>query len=735
MSGHEHHDHAGHDHAGHDHAGHDHAGHDHAGHDHSGHDHGFDTPPAAATQPAGGGRDHAGHDHADHAGHDHHDHSGHAGHDPLKFRKLFWICLALTVPAVVFSTGLQDILGLGGPRFPGSEWIPAVFGTAIVVIGGRIFLVGAWHELRAKSPGMMTLISLAIVVSFGYSLAVMLGLPGMDFWWELATLVTIMLLGHWIEMSAVHGAQNALGELAKLLPDQAEVLQGGEPLTVSRAELAVGDRVLVRPGAAIPADGEVVEGEAEVDESLLTGESVPVGKHPGDAVVAGSLASGSLTVRVTRTGGDTALAGIMRLVADAQASRSPAQLLADRAAALLFYVALGAALVTLAVWWLLRPDDPSFVLERVVAVLVIACPHALGLAIPLVAQLSTAIGARRGILIRSRSALEEAKDVDVVLFDKTGTLTAGRQTLARVVPAEGVDEADALALAAAVEARSEHPIGRAIVEGAREASAAVPTASGFRALPGRGAVATVDGRELAVASSRYVTERGIQLEHELVHAGRAAGSEGSTTVFLVEGAEGEEHVLALFAIADQVRPESADAVRALRADGVRVAMLTGDSHVVAQHVATELGITEVRAEVLPEQKAEVVASLQEGGAARVAMVGDGINDAPALARADLGIAIGAGTDVAIESAGVVLASSDPRGVADTITLSRASYRKMLQNLWWAAGYNAVGIPLAAGVLAGVGFLMPPALAAVLMSASTVIVALNAQLLRRIRFRR
>ncbi|WP_246139991.1 copper-translocating P-type ATPase [Protaetiibacter larvae] len=641
----------------------------------------------------------------------------------------------MTVPTVVFSTGLQDILGLAGPRFPGSEWIPAVFGAAIAAIGGRIFLQGAWAELRGRAPGMMTLISLAIVVAFGYSVAVMFGLPGMDFWWELATLITIMLLGHWIEMAAVHGAQNALGELAKLLPDEAEVLRHGEPVRVARAELAAGDQVLVRPGSAIPADGVVLEGASEVDESLLTGESTPVDKAEGDPVVAGSISSGSLTVRVARTGGDTALAGIMRLVAEAQASRSPAQLLADRAAALLFYVAIGAAVITLGVWWLLRPDDPAFVIERVVAVLVIACPHALGLAIPLVAQLSTAIGARRGILIRDRAALEDAKDLDVVLFDKTGTLTEGRQALAGLVAAPGVGADDALALAAAVEARSEHPIGRALVDAAREGGLAVPRASGFRALAGRGAEATVDGRALAVASSRYVTEHGIRLDTELVHAGREAGADGATTVFLVETADGAERVLALFAIADRVRAESAEAVAALRARGIRVAMLTGDSHAVAGRVAAELGIEEVRAEVLPGQKAEVVAALQDEGAARVAMVGDGINDAPALARADLGIAIGAGTDVAIESAGVVLASSDPRGVADTVTLSRASYRKMLQNLWWAAGYNTVGIPLAAGVLAGVGFLMPPALAAGLMSVSTIVVALNAQLLRRIRFRR
>ena len=718
------HEQAGHDaHAGR--AGHEHDA--HAGHEHLAHD----AHPDHATRT-----DHATHTaHDSHTTHDSHAaHADHGAHSPERFRRLFWISLALTIPTVVFSHGLQDILGLHGPRFPGSEWIPAVFGLAIVAIGGRVFLQGAWGELRAKSPGMMTLISLAIVVSTGYSLAVLFGLPGMDFWWELATLVSIMLLGHWIEMSAVSGARDALGELAKLLPDTAEVLRDGTPVTVSRDALVVGDHVLVRPGAAIPADGTVFEGSAEVDEALLTGESTPVSKTEGDQVVAGAVSAGALTIEVTRTGGDTALAGIVRLVADAQASRSPAQLLADRAAALLFYVALGAAVITLAVWLLLRPDEPAFVIERVVAVLVIACPHALGLAIPLVAQLSTAIGARRGILIRDRAALEDAKDLDVVLFDKTGTLTEGRQALDHLVVASGVDEAEALGIAAAVEARSEHPIAHAIVAAAAERGVAVPKASDFTALPGRGAVARVGDASYAVASSRYVTERGIRLDTELVHAAREAGERGSTAVYLVAGDEGAEQVQALFTVADRIRPESAEAVSALREHGVRVVLLTGDAHAVAKSVASQLGIDEVKAEVLPGEKADVVAALQSGGATRVAMVGDGINDAPALARADVGIAIGAGTDVAIESAGVVLASSDPRGVADTVTLSRASYRTMLQNLWWAAGYNTIGIPIAAGALAGIGFLMPPALAAVLMSVSTVVVALNAQLLRRIRFR-
>ena len=665
------------------------------------------------------------HDHSGHEMGGMHDHSGHAGHDPAIFRRLFWICLGLTVPTLVFSTGLQDILGLPGPRFPGSLYIPAVFGTLVFLIGGRVFLRGAWDELRARTPGMMTLISLAILVAFGYSLAVTLGLRGMDFWWELSTLTVVMLLGHWIEMSAVMSAQNALGELAKLLPDQAELADGA---IVPVAQLQLGDLVVVRPGAAIPADGQVADGESEVDESLLTGESAPVKKAAGASVVAGSVnRSGSLTVTVTKLGDDTALAGVMKLVAEAQAGKSGAQLLADRAAAILFYVALGAAAITLLVWALIDPGDPAFVLERVVTVLVIACPHALGLAIPLVAQLSTAIGARRGILVRSRAALEDARNVDVVLFDKTGTLTEGRQGLTAMATAPGVDEAEALGLAAAVERRSEHPIGRAIVAAAGEGSVTVPRSSAFSALEGRGASATVDGRALVVASARLVNERGIRLDPVLVHAARDLSGQGATLVYLIDA----EKALALFALADVIRPESEEAVRMLRKRGVRVAMLTGDSHDVAAFVAGRLGIDEVFAEVLPGQKSDVVAKLQADGA-KVAMVGDGVNDAPALTRADLGIAIGAGTDVAISSAGVVLASSDPRGVADTLALSRASYRKMWQNLIWATGYNTVGIPLAAGVLAGVGFVLPPAVGAAVMSVSTIVVALNAQLLRRLR---
>jgi Cu2+-exporting ATPase len=577
---------------------------------------------------------------------------------------------------------------------------------------------------------MMTLISLAIVVALGYSLAVTLGLPGMDFWWELATLITIMLLGHWIEMSAVMGAQDALGELAKLLPDEAEMVHGDHVMTMPVSRLSVGDVVIVRPGGSIPVDGEVVDGESEVNEALLTGESAAVSKAVGSAVIAGSTnGSGSLQVRVTKVGGDTAIAGIMKLVADAQSSKSSAQLLADRAAALLFYVAVGAAVITLAVWWLIKPGDPSFVLERVVSVLVIACPHALGLAIPLVSQISTALGARNGILVKNRLALEEARRIDIVVFDKTGTLTTGSQGVAAVVAADGQSEADVLALAAAVESRSEHPIGRAIVAEAASRVVKVGKATKFAALPGRGVRAVVAGRELTIVSGRVLSEQALRLDPVLVHASREQGEGGATIVYLVEGTE----VLGMLALADTVRPESIDAVAELRGRGIRVAMLTGDSHRVGEWIAAQLGITEVFAEVLPAQKSEVVATLQAEGL-RVAMVGDGVNDAPALARADVGIAIGAGTDVAIESAGIVLASSDPRAVPALLTLSRATWRKELQNLFWATGYNAVGIPLAAGVAFGAGILLPPALAAVFMSASTIIVAANAQLLRLLKLR-
>ncbi|MCU1533903.1 MAG: heavy metal translocating P-type ATPase [Glaciihabitans sp.] len=672
----------------------------------------------------------SGHDaHAGHAEHDAHSgHGDHSHHDPAQFKRKFWISLALTIPTLVFSSGLQGILNLDGPRFPGSQFIPAIFGIALFIYGGWVFITGGVAEVRAKQPGMMTLISLAILVAFGYSLAVTLGLAGMDFWWELATLITIMLLGHWIEMSAIMGAQNALGELAKLLPDEADLVHGDYTMTVAVSSLAIGDHVLVRPGSRIPVDGEITDGESDVDESLLTGESAAVSKHVGDTVVAGSVnASGSVTVRVTATADGTAVAGIMKLVADAQASKSGAQVLADRAAGLLFYFALAAAVVTAVVWLLILPNNLNFVLERVVTVLVIACPHALGLAIPLVASISTAIGAKRGILVRNRSALEEARRIRVVLFDKTGTLTQGRQGVSDIVTVDGTDEDELLRLAASVEAASEHPVARAIVAAAAERGLKLQKSTRFAALAGRGAQAKVDGRMLTVASARVASERGIHIDPELVNAARDAGSEGKTAVFVLDG----DSVVAMIAVADVLRPESAEAVAGLKARGIRVAMLTGDSQGVANWVARQLGIDEVYAEVLPGEKGDVVRKLQQGGTL-VAMVGDGVNDAPALALADVGIAIGAGTDVAIETAGVVLASSDPRGVLATLRLSEATYRKMLQNLFWATGYNVIGIPLAAGVLFGGGILLSPALGAAFMSISTIVVALNAQLLRRLK---
>ena len=678
-------------------------------------------------------------DHSMHEHHEHvstgsttgeHDHSAHdhSAHDPNQFKRKFWISLALTIPTLVFSTGLQDILGLTGPRFAYSDFIPAVFGTALFFYGGLVFLRGAVAELRAKKPGMMTLISLAILVAFGYSIAVLFGFAGMDFWWELATLITIMLLGHWVEMSAVMGAQNALGELAKLIPDEADMVHGDHVMPVAVSSLTVGDHVLVRPGAAVPVDGVVIDGESDVDEALLTGESVDVQKKARDLVVAGSInRSGSLTIEVTKTGSDTALAGVMKLVADAQASKSAVQMLADRAASWLFYVALAAALITLAAWWLIDPSDPAFVIERVVTVLVIACPHALGLAIPLVAQISTAIAAKNGILVRSRSALEDARRIQVVLFDKTGTLTEGRQGVTAVVATDGHDADDVLARAAAVEAKSEHPIARAIVAEAKTRTLKVARSSKFTALAGLGAEATVAEQRVTVASQRHVTARGLSAPSDLVHAAQAARQAGAGYVFVVVDGQ----VIGMVTLSDVVRAESVEAVARLKKAGIRVAMLTGDSHAVAHSVADQLGIDEVFSEVLPGQKADVVAGLQEDST-RVAMVGDGVNDAPALARADVGIAIGAGTDVAIESAGIVLASSDPRAVLSTIKLSRATYRKMQQNLFWATGYNVVGIPLAAGVLFSAGILLSPALGALFMSVSTIVVALNAQLLRRLR---
>ncbi len=643
------------------------------------------------------------------------------------FKRPFWISLILTIPVLLYAELFQGLFGYTAPQFPGSAFLPFVLGSIIYWYGGWVFLTGAADELRGRQPGMMTLVALAISVAYFYSVAVTFGLVGgMPFYWELASLVTIMLLGHWMEMRAVNSAQSALNELAKLLPDQAERITADDRTeTVLASDLRAGDRVLVRHGASVPADGEVEAGESQVNESMITGESRPVGKQPGDEVIAGTVnGSGSLRVRITKTGEQTALAGIMRLVAQAQTSRSRAQALADRAAAWLVYVAIGVAIVTLITWVALRGFD-NYTLERVVTVLVVACPHALGLAIPLVLSISTMLSARNGILVSDRLALEEARNVTIVVFDKTGTLTKGEQGLVNSATAS-MDENEALALTAAIEGDSEHIIAKAIRAAAQERGLSLPTVQSFNALPGRGVQAIVNGRTLQVGGPRLLESEHVTLPETLAQQTRAWGERGQTVVYLLENST----TLAAFALADVIRPESRQALATLKAQGVRVAMLTGDSEDVARWVASELGIDTYFAQVLPEHKSDKIQQLQREGE-KVAMVGDGVNDAPALAQADVGIAIGAGTDVARASAGIVLVRNDPRDIARIIKLSKASYRKMVQNLWWAAGYNIIALPLAAGVLAGVGFVLPAWAGAGLMSLSTIIVAINAQTLRRL----
>jgi Cu2+-exporting ATPase len=656
-------------------------------------------------------------------------HGGHGGHadHAATFRDRFWLTLFLTIPVVVYSEMFQRILGYTAPRFPGSGWVSSGLGTLIFFYGGWPFLTGAISELRERQPGMMLLIGLAITVAFIASWATELGAVDLDFWWELAALIAVMLLGHWLEMRAVGQASGALEALAELLPDEAERLTDSGTETVPISALRVGDVVLVRPGARVPADGEIVEGSAEFDESLVTGESRPVPRSIGDRVVAGTVVTDSaVRIRVTAVGEETALAGIRRLVEAAQRSRSRAQALADRAAALLFYAATASAVITYLVWTLL--GDQRRAIERTVTVLVIACPHALGLAIPLVIAISTSLAARSGILVKDRLALERMREVNVVLFDKTGTLTTGRPTVTGVVPANS-DDAEVLRLAGAVEADSEHPLARAIVAAAREAGS-VQQARDFRSMTGRGVEASVDGHRLAVGGPSLLRERSMAVPGSIQSHVVDWTSRGATVLYLMD----ENSILGALALEDAIRPESRDAIRELKELGVEVAMITGDAKEVAEAVGRDLGIEQIYAEVLPENKDQAVAELQARGK-QVAMVGDGVNDAPALARADVGIAIGAGTDVAIESAGVVLVSDDPRAVVDVIRLSLASYRKMIQNLAWAAGYNVFAIPAAAGVFAWAGVTLAPAVGALLMSVSTIVVALNAQLLRRLRLGR
>ncbi|RAO32576.1 Cu(2+)-exporting ATPase [Micromonospora noduli] len=672
--------------------------------------------------------------HAGHGGHDGHD--KHAGHDPEMFRRKFWLSLVLTVPIVVTSHMVMEWFGYR-LDFPGVDWVGPVLGTVVFVYGGWPFLQGAVREVRDRAPGMMLLIAMAITVAYVASAATALGAFDLDFWWELAALVTIMLLGHWQEMKAIGQAQGALSALAALLPDDAERLDGdGQPERVRVSDLGVGDLVLVRPGGRVPADGRITDGRAELDESMITGESRPVGRDRGDRVVAGTVATdAAIRVRVEAVGEDTALAGIQRLVAQAQQSSGRAQVLADRFAAWLFYIATTAAAATLLIWTLIGNLDEAVV--RTVTVLVIACPHALGLAIPLVIALSTAVAAKGGILVKDRLALERMRTIDTVLFDKTGTLTRGEHVVVGVAATGGVSETDVLAVAAAVEADSEHPLARAIVTAAAQQGAR-RTATGFQSLTGRGVRADVDGVSYAVGGPALLRELDATAPGDLDEH-RAEWSRRGAAVLHLLRLDGEQaSVIGALALEDQIRPEARQAITDLRQQGIRkIVMITGDARPVAEAVAADLGFRpdedEVFAEVLPADKDEAVGALQRRGL-RVAMVGDGVNDAPALARADVGIAIGAGTDVAIESAGVVLASSDPRGVTGVIRLSRASYRKMIQNLAWAAGYNVVALPLAAGALAWAGVSLSPAVAAVLMSASTIVVALNAQLLRRVQLR-
>ena len=669
-----------------------------------------------------GSMSHAGHDmHGEHAGHG----VDHTGHE-MMFRTRFWWSLLLTAPVLLYSSALQSWLGFSMPAFPGSTWIPFIFSLAIFGYGGLPFLKMAVPEIQDRKPGMMTLISLAISVALVYSLLAQLTNLGEGFFWELVTLIDIMLLGHWLEMRSVRQASGALDELAKLMPDEAERIKAdGSTETISAASLQTGDLLLVRPGASVPADGEVIEGQSSLNESMITGESRPVKKSTGDKVIAGTInGDGSLRVRVTATGDETALAGIMRLVDQAQKSKSRTQLLADRAAGWLFYVALSVAALTTIVWIIATGFNVD-VLKRVVTVLVIACPHALGLAVPLVVAITTSLGARNGILVRDRLALEASRQIDVVVFDKTGTLTKGEFGVVGMKVINSWKEDDALALAAAIEGDSEHLIAQAIRQAAKEHNLSLPSVNDFEAIKGRGVQAKRDNETVYLGGPALLEKLELEPSSKISEFAKSAGEKAQSAIYLISNDE----VIAAFAVADVVRPESKQVVQRLHEMNVEVAMLTGDSRPVAGAVASDLGIDHIFAEVLPEHKDQKITELQQQGK-HVAMVGDGVNDAPALTRADVGIAIGGGTDVAIESAGLILVKSNPLDVVKIIALSRASYRKMIQNLWWAAGYNIIALPLAAGVLAPWGVNISPAFGALLMSLSTVIVAFNAQLLRR-----
>lgn len=677
--------------------------------------------------------------HSVHDGHNQHDEpandsamehkhqADHTGHE-IMFRDRFWVCLVLSIPVLVYSTSVQGWLNYSAPTFLGSAWLVPVFSIIVFLYGGLPFMQMAGGELRNRQPGMMTLISLAISVAFVYSVATLFFALGESFFWELVTLIDVMLLGHWLEMRSVRQASGALDALAKLMPDEAELItEAGDTKTVRVHSLVMDDRVLVRPGATVPADGEVVDGRSQANEAMITGESKPVTKETGSPVIGGTVnvGNGSLRIRVTAVGESSTLSGIMRLVAEAQSSKSRTQLLADRAAAWLFYVAVGAALVT-AVAWVIAIGFDIEVIKRVVSVLVIACPHALGLAVPLVVALSTSLAASNGILVRDRRAMEMARSLDIVIFDKTGTLTKGEQGVVALETVADVSQEAALGLAAAIEEDSEHIIATAIRQKAAELGALLPEIGEFEIIKGQGVQASHEGQMVYIGGPNLLEKLSLSLPKNLAYFAEASGKKGQTVVYLIQ----DDRATAAFALADVVREESRRAVQKLHEMGIEVAMLTGDSQAVAEAVAGELGVDHIFAEVLPEDKDAKVIELQRQGK-KVAMVGDGVNDAPALTRADVGIAIGGGTDVAVESAGIILVQSNPLDVVKTIELSRASQRKMVQNIWWAAGYNIIAIPLAAGILAPWGILPPPALGALVMSLSTVIVAVNAQTLRRL----
>lgn len=666
----------------------------------------------------------------DHSHHqtDHQMHDKHDGHSADMFRNKFWLSLVLTLPVLVYSTMIQNWFNFTPPIFIGSEYIPFLFSTVIFFYGGKVFIRGAWGELKAKKPGMMTLISLAIISSYIYSFATQFFIDGEDFFWELATLITIMLLGHWLEMNSIAKANNALDALSELLPDKAEKLIDNKPTQVLISELKINDLVLVRPGTNIPVDGVITDGTSSIDESAITGESKPVNKTVNDEVIAGTVnQDGSITIKITKLGDDTALAGIMRLVSEAQISKSNVQILADKAAFVLTIIAIVTSMVTFIYWFVSK--DASFALERSVTVLIITCPHALGLAIPLVVSISTAISARNGLLVRKRLALESAHRLDWVLFDKTGTLTKGEHGVTDIWATKGYTKEDILRLTASLEQNSEHIIGKAIVNEANKRNIDLDKFKNFITIPGYGVKGELPGvAKLMATSYRFVKDNKLKVPDRISRQIKQQSKDGKTEVYLVKD---DKQVVGAIALADIIREQSRQVIDKLKAINIKTAMITGDSEEVARYVSGQLGIDQYFAEVLPRDKAQKVKELQKNGK-QVAMIGDGINDAPALTQANIGIAIGAGTDIAIKSADIILIKDDPQDIIKVINLSKATYKKMFQNLIWATGYNVVAIPLASGVLYFKGILLSPAVGAILMSLSTIFVAINAQLLRRIK---